>query len=95
VIVEGLCGLFLTIDAYSVYARSTRAWTVVAAAHVFAVAGVLVGIAALAVGADPNTELNRVYHRAILVVLVAALILLLTPTIKEALGRGDRVSRWG
>ncbi len=88
VIVEGLCGLFLSVGAYAMFTR--KAWAALVAAHVFAVAGVLLGIGALAVGLGPTTELNYVYHRTILVVLVAGLVLLWTPSVKEALGRGDR-----
>jgi hypothetical protein len=94
-IVEGLCGLVLAIGAYAVFADRAWAWPVVTAAHAFAVAGVLLGMAALAVGAGPSTELNYVYHRVILVVLVAGLALLLTPLGRAALGRGDQSSPRG
>ena len=90
-IVEGLCGLFLAISAYAVFTRRRWAWPAAIAAHAFAVAGVLLGIGALAAGLGPTTELNYVYHRVILVVLVAGLALLLTPIGRAALGRGDRV----
>ena len=93
VIVEGLCGLFLSVGAYAMFTRKAWAWAALVAAHVFAVAGVLLGIGALAVGLGPTTELNYVYHRTILVVLVAGLVLLWTPSVKEALGRGDRASQ--
>jgi uncharacterized membrane protein YfcA len=90
-IVEGLCGLFLVISAYAVFTRKRWAWPAAIATHAFAVAGVLLGIGALAAGLGPTTELNYVYHRVILVVLVAGLALLLTPIGRAALGRGDRV----
>jgi len=91
-IVEGLCGIFLAVSAYAVLARRTWAWLVAIAAHVFAVAGVLLGIAALALGAGPSTEANNIYHRVILVVLVVVLALLLTPGARAALGRSKRAS---
>jgi hypothetical protein len=91
-IVEGLCGIFLAVSAYAVFARKTWAWTVAIAAHVFAVAGVLLGITALALGAGPSTEANTIYHRVILVVLVLVLVLLATPGAKAALGRSKRAS---
>jgi hypothetical protein len=94
-IVEGLCGLFLAVSAYAVFTRRSWAWPAAIAAHAFAVAGVLLGIGALAAGLGPTTELNYVYHRVILVVLVADLALLLTPIGRAALGRGDQVSRRG
>jgi hypothetical protein len=89
-IVEGLCGLFLAVGAYAVLTRRAWAWPAVTAAHAFALGGVLLGMAALAVGAGPSTELNTVYHRVMLVALVAGLVLLLTPIGRTALGRGDR-----
>jgi len=86
-IVEGLCGIFLATAAYSAFARKARAWTVVVGAHIFALGGVLLGITALALGAGPSTGLNFVYHRVMLLALVAGTVLLLTPTGRAALGR--------
>ncbi len=48
----------------------------------------MLGIAALAAGLGPSTELNYIYHRVVAVVLVAGLVLLLTPAGRGALGRG-------
>ena len=92
-IVEGLCGLFLAVGAYAALTRKTWAWTAITAAHVFALGGVLLGMAALAVGAGPSTGLNDIYHRVMLAALAAGLVLLLTPVGRAALGRGDRGSR--
>jgi hypothetical protein len=89
-IVEGLCGLSLAVSAYTVFTRRSWAWSATTAAHAFAVAGVLLGIGALAAGLGPSTELNYVYHRVILVVLAAGLALLLTPIGRAALRRGNR-----
>ena len=89
-IVEGLCWLFLSLSLYALFARKTWAWRVAVAAHVFAVAGVLLGITALALGAGPSTEVNTVYHRTILVVLVLVLALLLTPGARAELGASHR-----
>ena len=92
-IVEGLCGLGLAVGAYAVLSGRSWAWAAVTGAHAFALGGVLLGIAALALGAGPSTELNTVYHRVMLVALVAGLVVLLTPTGRAALGRGDRGSQ--
>jgi hypothetical protein len=92
-IVEGLCGLFLAVGAYAALTRKRWAWTAITAAHVFALGGVLLGMAALAVGAGPSTGLNDIYHRVMLAALAAGLVLLLTPVGRAALGRGDRGSR--
>lgn len=86
-IVEGLCGTALAVAAFTVLARRNGAWTVATAAHAFALGGVLLGITALAVGAGPSTELNTVYHRVMVVALVAVLALLLSPAGRTALRR--------
>lgn len=84
-VVEGLCGLGLTVAAFAVLARADRAWTAALAAHAFALGGVLLGITALAFGAGPTTELNTIYHRVMVVALVAVLALLLSPRGRTAL----------
>jgi hypothetical protein len=84
--VEGPCGIALTIAAFAVLARRNGAWMIAFAAHAFALGGVLLGITALAVGAGPSTELNTIYHR-VMVVFVALLALLLSPTGRTALRR--------
>ncbi len=94
-IVEGLCGIFLAVSACAVFARKTWAWWGAIAAHAFAVAGVLLGITALALGLGPSTEANTIYHRVILVVLVVVLALLATPGARAALGRSHRVLKEG
>jgi len=86
-IVEGLCGLFLAGSTYAVFARTRLAWGVALTAHLFAVAGVLLGIIALALGVGPSTVANTIYHRVILGVLVVVLLLLATPAARAALGR--------
>ena len=86
-IVESLCGLALSFGAFAVFARWNRAWTAVFAAHAFALGGVLLGVTALALGAGPSTDLNTMYHRVMLVGLVAVLALLLTPAGRAAFRR--------
>jgi hypothetical protein len=66
----------LAVSTYAVVARTTWAW---GAAHIVAVAGVLLGIIALALVASPSTVANIIYHRAILGVLVVVLVGLSTP----------------
>src|SRR6266516_865734 len=85
-IVEGLCGIFLAVSAYGVIARKTWAGGGAIAADVLGVAGVRLGIIALALGASTSTEVNTAYHRTILVVLVVVLALLLTPGARAELG---------
>jgi hypothetical protein len=83
-IVESLCGLALSFGAFAVLTRMSWAWAAAFAAHAFALGGVLLGVVALAVGAGPSTELNTIYHRVMLVALVAVLALLLSPTGRAA-----------
>jgi len=91
-IVESLCGLVLAVSSYAVFTRRSWAWPVAIAAHAFAVAGVLLGIGALAADLGPTTELNYIYHRVMVVVLVEGLALLSTPVGRTRLGRGDQAS---
>jgi hypothetical protein len=86
-IVEGLCGVALAVAAFAVLTRRELAWPIALAAHAFALGGVLLGITALALGAGPSTELNSVYHRVMVVALVAVLALLLSPAGRGALRR--------
>jgi hypothetical protein len=86
-IVESLCGLALSFGAFAVFARWNRAWSTVFAAHACALGGVLLGVSALALGAGPSTDLNTMYHRVMLVGLVAVLVLLLTPAGRAAFRR--------
>src|SRR5215210_3400084 len=92
-IVEGLCGLALSVAAFAALARRGWARPAAIAAHAFALGGVLLGVAALAVGAGPSTELNTVYHRVMLVALAAVLVFLLTPAGRAALPGTNRTPR--
>jgi hypothetical protein len=86
-IVEGLCAVGLVIAAFVVLTRKNMAWTVALAAHGFALGGVLLGMAALAVGAGPSTELNTIYHLVMVVALAAVIALLLSQAGRAALRR--------
>ena len=88
-VVEGLISLFLAVSAYALFARSAWAWPAATFAHAFTIAGILVGITALAFGAGPTTGANYIYHRVMLAVAAAALVVLLTPIGRAALGRGN------
>ena len=87
VIVEGVAGIVLAAGAFAVFAGTTRAWAAVTGAHAVALAGVLWGMVAVAAGRGPHTQLNDTYHRVMVVLLGATLILLLTPLGRNALGR--------
>jgi hypothetical protein len=87
VLVEGVAGLLLGLGALAVFARRTRAWAAVTGAHAVALAGVLWGMVAVAAGRGPHTQLNDTYHRVMVVLLAATLLLLLTPLGRTSLGR--------
>jgi hypothetical protein len=87
VIVEGVAGVVLAVGAFAVLAGTARAWAAAAGAHAVALAGILWGMVAVAAGRGPHTQLNDTYHRVMVVLLGATLILLLTPLGGRSLGR--------
>ncbi len=89
-LVELLCGLLLTGSAFAVATRKSWSWIASVIAHTFSIGGVLLGMVALALGAGPRTELNDIYHRTILILLIVILIYLITPAGKAVLGRAQR-----
>jgi hypothetical protein len=78
-IVEGLAGIVLALSSYAQLTGKPWARQATAGALGFATAGVLLGMAALAVGAGPSTALNTVYHRVMLMILVVGLLLVAAP----------------
>ena len=76
-IVEAVCGLCMALAAAATFAGTPRAWRAAVTAHAISFGGVLLGILAQARGTG-GTELSAVYHRTVLVILVAGLALLLT-----------------
>jgi hypothetical protein len=87
VLVEGVAGLLLGLGALAVFAERTWAWAAVTGAHAVALAGVGWGMVAVAAGRGPHTQLNDTYHRVMVVLLAATLLLLLTPLGRTLLGR--------
>ena len=87
VLVEGVAGLLLGLGALAILTRRTWAWAAVTGAHAVALAGVLWGMVAVAAGRGPHTQLNDTYHRVMVVLLAATLLLLLTPLGQASLGR--------
>jgi hypothetical protein len=87
VIVEGVAGTVLAVGAFAALARTAWAWTAATGAHAVALVGVLWGMVAVAAGRGRHTQLNDSYHRVMVVLLAATLILLLTPLGRNSLGR--------
>jgi hypothetical protein len=78
VTVEGAATLLLALGAFAVFTRTSWAWAAATGAHALALVGVLWGMVAVAAGRGPHTQLNDTFHRVMVVVLGAVLILLLT-----------------
>ena len=87
VIVEGAAGTVLAVGAFAALARKAWAWAAATGAHAVALAGVLWGMVAVAAGRGPHTQLNDSYHRVMVLLLAATLILLLTPLGRNSLGQ--------
>ena len=91
-IVEGLAGVVFVAALYATVLSRPWAWPMALAAHLFAIAGFLVGLWATRNGTTP---FNYGYHRVMLIVFVAGLVLLLTPAVRAALSCGSRPPRDG
>jgi len=75
-IVETLCGLSPVNGATAVLMHSRIEWRLALIANLVALAGVLLGIAALAAGRGPRTASNDLYHRIMLALIGAGLLIL-------------------
>jgi hypothetical protein len=84
-IVEGAAGLIFALATYAVLAGRKWSWGAALTAHLFAIAGFLVGIVATRAGTTP---FNHDYHYVMLAVFVVGLVLLLMPGARGAMRRG-------
>jgi hypothetical protein len=75
-IVEGICAFLLLSAAVAILVESALGWRAALIANLVALAGVLLGIAALAAGAGPRTASNEVYHHIMLILIGASLAIL-------------------
>jgi len=75
-IVETICALSLLLGAAAVLGRVLNPWHGALITNLVALGGVLLGIAALAVGAGPRTASNDLYHRIMLALIGASLVIL-------------------
>ena len=75
-IVETLCGLALLWGALALLCNWKKSWGVALTGNLTALAGVLLGMAALAVGAGPRTASNDLYHRIMLILIALATVAL-------------------
>ncbi len=75
-IVETICGLFLLRGGIAIAGQFSAAWKTALIGDLVALAGVLLGMAALAAGRGPRTASNDLYHRVMLVLIAAGLLIL-------------------
>jgi 4-amino-4-deoxy-L-arabinose transferase-like glycosyltransferase len=75
-IVEFLCGLCLLLGAIALFRAWRMRWRIALTTNLVALGGVLLGIAALAVGAGPRTASNDLYHRLMLILIIAVILVL-------------------
>jgi hypothetical protein len=75
-IVEAVCGLCLLWGAIALLRSSRTRWRLALITNLIAFGGVLLGIAALAVGAGPRTASNDLYHRVMLILIGAVTLIL-------------------
>lgn len=89
-IVEGFCGLILARGAYAAFTSKPWAWKAMIGAQVIALGGILLGIVVSSFG--PNTASNALFHRVMLGVIIASLLLLSFPMIQSVLSQNNSVS---
>lgn len=83
-IVEGLCGVVFALAVYAIFARRPWAWMGALVAHLFAVAGFVLGIVSTRNG---TTSFNHTYHYVMLALFAAGLVLLVLPGARAVLER--------
>ncbi|HSU58755.1 MAG TPA: hypothetical protein VLI55_05530 [Bryobacteraceae bacterium] len=88
-IVESICALALIWGAAAVLSGSPKAWLSALIGNLVAIAGVTLGIVALALRAGPRTASNDLSHRIMLVLAAASLVILFLPGGRVAL-RGHK-----
>ena len=71
-IVEAICGLALLFGAAALFRNWKKSWGIALTGNLVALAGVALGMVALALGAGPRTASNDLYHRIMLVLIAAA-----------------------
>ena len=84
-IVETICGISLAFGATVVSRRPQLPTGATLIANLIALAGVLLGMAALSAGRGPRTASNDLYHRIMLALIGACLVsLVLAKTVLRA-----------
>ena len=84
-IVELFCALALIWGIVTVLTGSPKAWSAALIGNVIPIAGVTIGMVALAAGRGPRTASNDLYHRIMLALAAASLVVLFIPATRKAL----------
>lgn len=86
-IVESVCALALIVGAIAVLTAWPSAWLAALIGNVVPIMGVVTGMVALAAGRAPRTASNDLYHKIMLMLAIASLIILFVPVGRAALKR--------
>ena len=89
VLVETASGVLLVIAAAAIFTHRRRAWQIAVGAHVAGVVSIAYGIATR----GSSVAMQPSHHRPMLVLVIAALVALATPPIRNALEIGRRRHR--
>ena len=76
-IVESTCGIALTVGVIALFRGTSSARCLAMIANFIAIAGVSLGMIALAAGRGPRTASNDTYHHIMLTLAIASLGILL------------------
>ena len=86
-VVEMLCGLALVWGVAAVLKGSPRAWRRALIANLIVIGGVAFGMVALGLGAGPRTASNDLYHKIMLALAAASIVILALPSGRTVLTR--------
>lgn len=75
-VVETICAASLLAGAAALFRALRKRWHFALIGNLVALSGVLLGMVALAVGAGPRTASNDWYHRIMLTLIAAAILIL-------------------
>jgi len=94
-IVESVCALVLAVGAVALISHHRLAFEATLVAHLIAIAGTILGIVAITAGRGEHNLPNDIFHRVVLVAMVAVVVLLWTPVGRRAMRRDDTERRAG
>jgi len=86
-VVELFSALALSWGAAAILKQSPKAWRAAFIGNLVPVIGVAIGMAALAAGVGPRTATNDLYHKIMLALAAASLVILVVPAGRMTLSR--------